>query len=165
MAVLEAVIHYQLDDAEGAFAALKKAYDVARPNALNMPFIELGKHMYSLTGAFLRAHPDGSKIPVEWLQNIRRGASASEKKHALIRAQYSGRKTPSPVDFSRHELAILESLSLGCTAEEIAGNMHIPVKMVKSVIRSLYARLGATNRAGVIRIAAERGLLTDTKTS
>jgi LuxR family maltose regulon positive regulatory protein len=164
MAALEAVIRYQLGDEEGAFTALKKAYDVAKPNALNMPFIELGKYMYSLTGAFLRARPDGSEIPAEWLQSIRRGASASEKKRALIRAQYSGRKTPASADFSQHELAILENLSLGCTAEEIAGTMHIPVKMVKSVIRSLYARLGATNRAGVIRIAAERGLLADAKT-
>jgi LuxR family maltose regulon positive regulatory protein len=166
MAALEAVIRHQLGDGEGAFAALKKAYDTARPNALNMPFIELGECMHSLIGAFLKAHPEGSKntgIPGEWLQTIRRSASATAKKSALVTAEYSSRET-APSDFSRHELAILDSLSRGRTSEEIAGDMRISVKMVKSAIRSLYVRLGATNRTGAIRIAAEQGLLTDTET-
>jgi DNA-binding NarL/FixJ family response regulator len=37
--------------------------------------------------------------------------------------------------------------------------MHISVKMVKSAVRSLYVKLGASNRAGAIRTATERGLL------
>jgi LuxR family maltose regulon positive regulatory protein len=164
MTVLEAVIRHRLGDGEGAFAALKRAYNTARPYALNMPFIELGEHMYSLAGAFLKARPDDSEIPAEWLQSIRRSASASAKKSALIRAQYSGREAPASADFSQHELAILNSLSQGGTAGKIAGDMHISVQMVKSAIRSLYARLGATNRGGAIRIATERGLLTDAKT-
>jgi LuxR family maltose regulon positive regulatory protein len=161
MAALEAVIRHRLGDGEGAFAALKKAYDTAKPNALNMPFIELGEHMSSLTGAFLKAHPEnsGGGIPGEWLQTIRRNASASAKKHSLVRVQYTGRETPASADFSQHELAILGSLSLGRTGEEIAGDMNISVKMVKSAIRSLYVRLGVTNRTGAIRIATERGLL------
>ncbi|MDR2048583.1 MAG: LuxR C-terminal-related transcriptional regulator [Treponema sp.] len=164
MAVLEAVIRHRLGDREGAFAALKKAYDAARPNALNMPFIELGEHMYSLTGAFLKARPDdgeSAEIPAEWLQTIRRKASANAKKRALVKAQYSDRETPAPADFSQHELAILNSLSQGHTSEEIAGDMRISVKMVKSAIRSLYVKLGAANRADAIRVATERGLLSD----
>ncbi|MDR2143701.1 MAG: LuxR C-terminal-related transcriptional regulator [Treponema sp.] len=162
MTVLEAAIRHRLDDREGAFAALKKAYDAARPNALNMPFIELGEHMYSLAGAFLKAHTDDGEsagIPAEWLQSIRRNASAGAKKRALVTAQYPGRETPAFQDFSRHELAILNRLSQGNTSEEIAGDMRISVKMVKSAIRSLYVKLGAGNRAGAIRIATERGLL------
>jgi LuxR family maltose regulon positive regulatory protein len=159
MAVLEAVIRYRLDDRIGAFAALKKAYDAARPNALNLPFIDLGKHMHSLIGALLKAHPNGFGIPPEWLQRIRRNASANAKKRALVTAQYSGRGTPAPADFSQHELAILNSLSQGHTGEEIAADMRISVKMVKSAIRSLYVKLGAANRADAIRTATERGLL------
>jgi LuxR family maltose regulon positive regulatory protein len=53
----------------------------------------------------------------------------------------------------------LGSLSQGRTSEEIAGDMRIPVKMVKSSIRSLYVKLGATNRADAVRIATAEGLL------
>jgi DNA-binding CsgD family transcriptional regulator len=157
--VMEAAIRHRLGDSEGAFAALKNAYDAARPNGLYMPFIELGEHMYSLTGALLKAHPDGLGISPEWLQTIRRNASAHAKKRALVKAQYSGRETPAPVDFSQHELAILNSLSQGYTSKEIAGDMRISVKMIKSAIRSLYVKLGAANRADAIRVATERGLL------
>jgi DNA-binding CsgD family transcriptional regulator len=39
--------------------------------------------------------------------------------------------------------------------------MKISVKMVRSVIRRLYVKLGVTNRAGAIRVATEKGLLTE----
>ncbi|MDR1307737.1 MAG: LuxR C-terminal-related transcriptional regulator [Treponema sp.] len=165
MAALEAVIRHRLGDREGALAALKKAYAAARPNAFDTPFIELGEHMHSLAGALLKAPPDDphsaerAGIPREWLQSIRRSASANAKKRALVTAQYTSRETLTAADFSQHELAILNNLSLGRTSEEIAAAMHISVKMVKSAVRSLYVRLGAANRAGAIRAATERGLL------
>jgi DNA-binding NarL/FixJ family response regulator len=136
-----------------------------------MSFIELGDDMYSLAGAILKAPPaspqsaESLRVPREWLQSIRRSASAAAKKCALVTAQYSGRAAPASPDFSQHELAILDSLSQGYTAEEIAGDMRISVKMVKSAIRSLYVRLGAANRAGAIRVATEWGLLTDSETA
>jgi LuxR family maltose regulon positive regulatory protein len=106
------------------------------------------------------ANAEISGIPRKWLQTIRRDASAYAKKRSLVAAHYTSLKTPAAADFSQHELAILNNLSQGHTSEEIADKMHISVKMVKSAIRSLYVRLGATNRADTIRIATERGLLT-----
>jgi DNA-binding CsgD family transcriptional regulator len=164
MSCLEAVIRHRLDDREGACAALKKAYDAARSDGLNMPFIELGKAMYSLAGVLLKVPPDDPQsaesvgIPRGWLQTIRRSASANAKKSALVASQYLDQDTST--DFSQHELAILGRLSQGHTSEKIAGGMKISVKMVKSVIRSLYVKLGASNRAGAIRVATEKGLLT-----
>jgi LuxR family maltose regulon positive regulatory protein len=165
MSCLEAAIRHRLDDREGACAALKKAYDAARPYGLNTPFIELGETMHSLTGAILRAQPadpysaESAGIPREWLQMIRRSASANAKKSSFVAAQYAGWKTLTLMDFSRHELTVLDSLSQGHTKREIAGTMKIPVKMVKSVLRSLYVKLGAANRADAIRIATEKGFL------
>jgi DNA-binding NarL/FixJ family response regulator len=135
-----------------------------------MSFIELGDDMYSLAGAVLKAPPadpqsaesaESVGIPREWLQSIRRSASAAAKKCSLVTVQYSGRVTPASPDFSQHELAILDSLSQGHTAEEIADDMRISIKMVKSAIRSLYVKLGVSNRAGAIRVATEKGLLTN----
>jgi ATP/maltotriose-dependent transcriptional regulator MalT len=165
MAALEAVIRHQLGDGDGAFKALKRAYDVARPNALVTPFVELGEPVYNLVNAILKARPEKEEsqniegIPRDWLYTIRRDASAYEKKHSLVAAQYSGRADLPRSDFSAHELAILNSLSQGRTAEEIAGEMGISDNMVKSVIRNLYAALGAANRADAIRIATEKGVL------
>jgi LuxR family maltose regulon positive regulatory protein len=162
MTALEAIIRYQLGDQEGAFRTLKKAYDAASPHALNMPFIELREYMHSMTGILLK-HPKGAEFgfPREWLETMRRAASAYAKKRSLVAAQYSGRELPAFGGFSQHEIAILSSLSLGCTAEEIAADMHISVQMVKSAIRSVYAKLGAANRADAIRIATAIGLIKD----
>jgi DNA-binding NarL/FixJ family response regulator len=65
------------------------------------------------------------------------------------------------MDFSQHELSILNSLSQGYTSKEIAAAMGAPVKMIRSAVRQLYIKLGAANRAGAIRSATELGLLTD----
>ncbi|MDR2747204.1 MAG: LuxR C-terminal-related transcriptional regulator [Treponema sp.] len=167
MTAMEAVIRYQLGDREGAFKTLKKAYDMAHPNAIVMPFIELGEPMYSLVSAVLKIPPEknGAKnteaggISHDWLYAIRRDASAYAKKRSLVAAQYSGQDNPLPPDFSTHELAILNSLSQGRTVEEIVREMNISENMVRSVIRSLYAALGAANRADAIRIATAKGLL------
>jgi LuxR family maltose regulon positive regulatory protein len=166
MTALEAVIRHLLGDRAGAFTVLEQAYDAASPNALYMPFVEVGEGMHNLANALLKARPkeDGTRsagkgIPREWLQTIRRDASAYAKKRSLVAAWYTGRETPASGDFSNHELAILNSLSKGQTSEKIAGDMNISVKMVKSVIRSLYIKLGAANRGDAIRIATERGLL------
>jgi LuxR family maltose regulon positive regulatory protein len=167
MTLLEAITRYQLDDREGAFKALEKAYDAASPNALNMPFIELGEYMYSLVSAVIKAREKGGKapetpgkgIPRDWLYTMRRQTSAYAKKRSLVAAQYSGQETSILPAVSKWELEILISLSQGCTSEAIAADMKISPNMVKSVVRSLYAKLGAVNRADAIRVATAKGLL------
>jgi LuxR family maltose regulon positive regulatory protein len=47
------------------------------------------------------------------------------------------------------------------TQEEIASLTSLSVNTVKSVIRSIYNKLGALNRADAVRIAAARGILRD----
>jgi LuxR family maltose regulon positive regulatory protein len=180
MTVMEAVIRHQIGDRGGAFRALKKAYDAARPNAIVMPFIELGEPMHSLVNAVLKIPSETGKaagcstdgaaggtaettgadeISRDWLYAIRRDASAYEKKRSLVAAQYSGRDNLLHRNLSEHELDILNRLSQGRTVEEIAREMNISDNMVKSVIRSLYSALGAANRADAIRIATAKGLL------
>jgi DNA-binding NarL/FixJ family response regulator len=147
--------------------ALRKAYAAAAPNKLNTPFVELGEHMSGMANAILKntegesALPAAGEIPRAWLQDIHRSASAFAKKRSLVAAQYADPEASLPPEFSEHERTILNSLSQGRTVEEIAGEMGITGNMVKSVIRSLYAALGAANRADAIRIATAKGLLQD----
>ncbi|MDR2134548.1 MAG: LuxR C-terminal-related transcriptional regulator [Treponema sp.] len=159
--VLEAVCYYQLRNKKAAFAALEKAYSLARPNALYMPFIELGKNMRTLAGAALKEKT--TAIPPAWLEKVCRNASAYAKKLFAVTECYrqseQAGKAPNPAVLSRREMEVLTGLSQGLTREEIAGLSSISVNTVKSVIRSVYNKLGAVNRADAIRIATSRGLV------
>jgi LuxR family maltose regulon positive regulatory protein len=165
MAALESVIRHQLGDREGAVKTLKKACDAALPNALVMPFVELGEPMYSLVNTILKARQKkgGGQniegIEQDWLYAIRRDASAYAKKRSLVAAQYKDPDTAASPDLSDPELEVLSGLSRGRTSEEIAEDMKISPNMFSSFLRSVFTKLGAVNRADAIRIATEKGLL------
>ncbi|MDR3167820.1 MAG: LuxR C-terminal-related transcriptional regulator [Treponema sp.] len=160
--ILEAICRYRLAELDEAFRALKEAYDLAQPNALDMPFIEMGKDMYLLTGAILRDQQ--SAIPQPWLEKIQRNASAYAKKLAAAAEKLGEQKKDrQPREFllSRQEMRVLIGLSQGLTREEIARSGKFSVNQVKNIISSMYLKLGAVNRADAIRIAIAMGLLKD----
>ncbi|MDR2258601.1 MAG: LuxR C-terminal-related transcriptional regulator [Treponema sp.] len=160
---LKALCHYHLRNREAAYAALEEAYTLARPNALYMPFMELGKNMRALAGAALR--DKATAIPPAWLERVRRNASTYAKKLFMVTEQYwrpeqDGKKsTRTRAVLSRRELEVLAELSQGLTREEIAGHLSLSINTVKSVIRSVYNKLGAVNRADAVRLATSLGLL------
>jgi LuxR family maltose regulon positive regulatory protein len=155
MKVLEAVCRYRNRDRKGAFAALETAYQLAHPNKLYMPFTELGKDMRALTEAALNETIPA--LPRDWLERVRISASSYAKKLSAAGEQYrpfsSGEGDFNP-NLSPRELAVLTGLYQGMTREEIAGQYSLSVNTVKSVIRSVYNKLGAVNKADAIRIAA-----------
>jgi LuxR family maltose regulon positive regulatory protein len=159
---LAAVCHYQLRDKAGAFAALEKAYRLACSNAFYMPFMELGKDMRALAEAALKDKT--TAVPQVWLETIRRNASNYAKKLFLVAETYrSSEQTRQDMDtnvsLSRREKEVLTGLSQGLTREEIAGLASISVNTVKSIVRSIYNKLGAVNRADAVRIATSLGLV------
>ncbi|MDR1317364.1 MAG: LuxR C-terminal-related transcriptional regulator [Spirochaetales bacterium] len=154
---LEAVCRYQSRDRKGAFAALETAYSLACPNALYMPFIELGKNMRALADAALKNN--AVAIPRAWLERVRIDASAYAKKLFAVTRSYGGASAVwgtlnQKVNLSRREREVLKGLFQGMTQKEIAGQSSLSVNTVKSVIRSIYRKLGAVNRADAVRIAA-----------
>jgi LuxR family maltose regulon positive regulatory protein len=159
---LEAVCRYQLRDKEGAFAVLAQACELALPNALYMPFTELGKDMRALADAALKDKT--AAIPRDWLEKVRLSAAAYAKKLFAVAARY---RTTAPregldqegIKLSHREMEVLTNLSQGMTQEEIAGISSLSVNTVKSVIRSIYNKLGAINKADAVRIAASLGLV------
>jgi LuxR family maltose regulon positive regulatory protein len=154
---LEAVCRYQSRDRKGAFAALETAYHLACPNALYMPFVELGKNMRALADAALKDNL--TAIPRAWLERVRLDASAYAKKLFAVTQYYrdaSASRGPlnQKVNLSRRERDVLQGLFQGMTQKEIAGQSSLSVNTVKSAIRSIYRKLGAVNRADAVRIAA-----------
>jgi LuxR family maltose regulon positive regulatory protein len=133
---------------------LAEAYALSRPNGFDMPFIELGKDMRALAGYALTQQ---TAIPVDWLLRIRRQAAGYAKKAYPQAALWA--EKPSAPGLSRREMAVLSGLSCGLTREELALESRISMNTVKSVLRSIYHKLGAVNRADAIRIAMDRGLL------
>jgi LuxR family maltose regulon positive regulatory protein len=160
---IEAVCRYQMKDIEGAVEALRAAYELSLPNEIVFPFFELGRNMRALTSAVFAKAATG--IDRQWLAKIRNGASAYARKLLVVTKQYRDRNTGSrksgadaAVRLSRREIEVLTGLSRGLTRKEIAENAAISINTVKSVIRSVYNKLGAVNQADAVRIATVLGI-------
>jgi LuxR family maltose regulon positive regulatory protein len=91
-----------------------------------------------------------------------RGSSAYAKKLYMVAERFRDRryedKTP-PVFLPRRELRMLVGLSRGLTRQELAEEGKSSINTVKSVIKSLYNKLGAVNSADAVRIATSMGIL------
>ncbi|MDR1374094.1 MAG: helix-turn-helix transcriptional regulator [Treponema sp.] len=124
-----------------------------------MPFIELGEDMRALAGICLNR--EDCAIPRSWLETIRSKASVYGKKLAMTVEQY--RTGAEPAVLSRREQMVLRCLSEGLGREEIAGEAGISLNTVKALIKGLYSKLGAQNRADAVRIAIVSGILKQTK--
>jgi LuxR family maltose regulon positive regulatory protein len=160
MKVRAAVCHYHMGEKDKAIKALEAAYILGESNSLEMPFIEMGRDMVALAGAALM--DKNHIIPQVWLEKIRRNASAYTKKFSVIVEKFRNENQvfPAPaVVLSRRERQILGDLSQGLTRERIAGAGNMSINAVKSIIRSVYHKLGAVNRADAIRIATAMGIL------
>ncbi|MDR2796945.1 MAG: LuxR C-terminal-related transcriptional regulator [Treponema sp.] len=158
--ILEAVCLYHCKERSASIQALEDAYHLAASNGLDMPFIELGNEMRTLMSLALKDKT--CVIPKEWLKKIRGSAATYAKKWLSLGKRY---QNPLPVPeapygtLSTREQKILINLSQGLTREEMAKAADLSINTVKSVIKSVYNKLGALNRADAIRIATKLGML------
>ncbi|MFP3089738.1 LuxR C-terminal-related transcriptional regulator [Treponema sp. TIM-1] len=157
MKVLEAVCLYHKEKPEAAREALEAAYELARPDALDMPFIEMGNHIRPLILAALKDHHH--RIPPSWLEMILKNASAYAKKVSVTLQKYREQESTPDMVLSSRERKVLIGLSQGLTRDEIARDRALSLNTVKMTIGAIYDKLGAVNRADAIRIATARGIL------
>jgi len=166
ISVLQMAARSRMDNEAGAIKTLEAAYRMAIlpsaacsdcPEVFEMPFIELGEDMRLLAGTAL-ASPH-VKIPRPWLETIRSKASAYAKKLGKAAEQYRDDQEEEVPFLTTQELTILKGISQGFTREEIADEESLSVSTVKNIIKIIYEKLGAINRADAIRIATGMGLL------
>jgi len=154
MLAMEACVHYKMKDKKLAFAVLQEAYKNAAPNAIVIPFIELGKDMRTLTSAALKEST--RNIPKKWLENINRKSASYAKRQVHLAAKYKqANHIPDNIILSTRENEILADLSHGLSRSEIAANRGFSINTIKTVINNIYMKLGAENLADAIRIASE----------
>lgn len=67
----------------------------------------------------------------------------------------------NPVSLSAREVEILTLASRGLTNRQMSIRLSLAETSVKTYLTRCYAKLGANDRASAVRIAMERGLLTD----
>ncbi|WP_051681597.1 LuxR C-terminal-related transcriptional regulator [Cellulomonas sp. HZM] len=64
-----------------------------------------------------------------------------------------------PPWLSSRELVILSHLALPLTLEQIGASLFVSRNTVKTQVRSIYAKLGVSDRASAVRRAHDLGLL------
>ena len=155
---MEACMHYKMKDKDEAFRILQEAYDIASPNEIIMPFIELGKDARLLITA--AASHENCNIPRTWLKNIKDRVTAYSKNQTQIIQKYARtNEISSKVVLSPRETEILHYLCDGLSRSEIASRLSLSVNTIKVHINSIYDKLNAHNRADVFRVAIELNLL------
>jgi LuxR family maltose regulon positive regulatory protein len=163
MTALEAVCCLRLKRRAESLEKLEKAWALSAANGLDMPFIELGEDMRLLIAAALEE--DSSRIPRGWLETMRSRAAAYSKMlaAAVSALEYQNDLQNSGTVLRRSEAAVLQALSRGFTREEIARREGLSLYGVKEIIKNLYQKLSAVNRADAVRIAVDRGLLKNSR--
>ncbi|MDR1708728.1 MAG: hypothetical protein LBS70_03320, partial [Candidatus Accumulibacter sp.] len=133
--VRETACRYRIDDREGAFRTLRRAYEIHRSNNLVMPFIELGKDMRTLALAAIRAQAAG--IPRDWLEMMnRRSATHAKQRQIVISAYREANHMSDGIRLSPRETDILADLYRGLSRAEIALNRRLSINTVKLFINS-----------------------------
>ena len=164
--VLEAAIHSRMGNGEAALKTLETAHGIAqvsngRSGTFDMPFIELGEDMRDLVNAALGSNE--CAIDRAWLETIRNRASVYAKKMSMVKEQFNSGAGEEAVQYlSSQELLVLRGISRGLTNEEIARDHSLSVNTIKSIIKILYEKLKAHNRADAIRKAIKSGFLSAT---
>ncbi|MFI9649513.1 LuxR C-terminal-related transcriptional regulator [Streptomyces sp. NPDC052040] len=135
-------------DEAGARRLTARALALARPEQVRRPFLESGP----------------------WLRRLARRRPALTRGHDWLGAALTGHTAapggpagaaPAPVTepLSEREHEVVERLAQLMSTEEIAADLYLSVNTVKTHLKSLYRKLGATRRAEAVRRARDLHLL------
>jgi LuxR family maltose regulon positive regulatory protein len=156
--VLRAAGLLKAQDVDSAVKSFWEAYEMARENGVIAPFVESGSNMRRMTETARKSA--AFSFDPAWLDDLSRKSATHAKRLASLASEYYSSAKPEPArKLSKREIDVLNNLSQGFTREEIAAANSLSINTVKSVIKSVYNKLGAVNRADAVRIATSLRLL------
>lgn len=126
-----------------ADAALARAVRLAAPQCLVRPFVEGGVEVAQLLNRAADTFGHDETFVRSIQQVHRRGQTGAVTVAAL----------------TTRELEVLAELPSMRTAEEIASSHYVSVNTVKTHIRAIYRKLGASNRREAVQLARRFGLI------
>jgi LuxR family maltose regulon positive regulatory protein len=145
--VLDALAHDAAADLPAATASLERALDVAEPQGIRRPFVELGPHVATLLRRQLR-------------QGTAHRSLVDDLLHELGRPQADGRpRTLLLEPLSDREAAVLRFLPTMMSNGEIAAELFVSVNTVKTHLKSIYRKLDVPDRREAVRRARDLELL------
>ncbi|MEI7059065.1 LuxR C-terminal-related transcriptional regulator [Nocardioides sp. CCNWLW239] len=143
-----ALAHRGLGDQETADRCIETAIVTGARNRLVWPYVRVGSDdlRYVLDRATGMTLDAASSAHLAHLETVWESLFAFDE----------------PVDLSDREMIVLERLADHQSVRSIATGLHVSPNTVKTQLRTLYRKLGVSNRADAIRAARLRGLLSDT---
>jgi LuxR family maltose regulon positive regulatory protein len=145
--VLAGLAHLAVGDRNAAAAAAEAALAAADPDRLIFPFAMC--NTVELLDVLPRHQTAHSALLADVIDLLHGTPAPRPDRHRLPRSE----------DLSPSELRVLRFLPTNLTRPEIARSLHVSVNTVNTHIRSIYAKLGATDRTSAVRRARELRLV------
>ncbi|MGD9560572.1 MAG: LuxR C-terminal-related transcriptional regulator [Oscillospiraceae bacterium] len=159
MHIMRAVCLFKTGDTSAAMDALYAAYDMSWQNGIVTPFVEQGKNMRTLIEA---ARHSALPFQADWLDTVQKKSSTYAKRLSTLAAEDQKRvnaQSGTAGTLTDREVQVVRYLAQGLTRDEIGQQMHISVNTVKSLLKQIYNKLDAVNRADAVHIATLMGLI------
>jgi LuxR family transcriptional regulator, maltose regulon positive regulatory protein len=150
--LLAALAHRALGDQRAANMATERALALAEPDRLVLPFVTTGAQELLES---LPRHATAHAALLADILDVVHGASLT-----------ANNQFPSPhtEELSPSELRVLRYLPTNLSRPEIASELSVSVNTVNTHIRSIYAKLQASNRSSAVQRARELRLLSARRT-
>ena len=145
--LLAGLAHRELGDQRAANQAAERALGLAEPDRLVLPFVTTGAQ--ELLEALPR-HTTAHAALLADILDVVHGASLTANNQS--QSQHTEELSPS-------ELRVLRYLPTNLSRPEIASQLSVSVNTVNTHIRSIYAKLQASNRSSAVQRARELRLL------
>jgi LuxR family maltose regulon positive regulatory protein len=165
MKVLQTLAYQMLDQEQEALSVLSQAVHLAKPEGYIRCFVDEGAPMAALLSRLWEQ--ERKQGPTPYLDTVLAAFAPSPRNDKAETGLTGGSDhqyepmSPLLEPLSERELEVLRLMEQGASNQEIAENLVLALSTVKSHVRNILSKLGASNRTQAVRLARTLGLLLD----